>query len=94
MPVAIYHCVCTVSFLTVENYFSLLCLKSGKRKIDLKINVLPEKWKKTHFSLDVKNIKQFLTCNQNMCLIPIFFTNLCYHSGDRVDDFDFHSLRR
>lgn len=51
--------------------------------------MLQEKWKKIHFSLAVKNIKQFLTSNQNMCLIPIFFTNLCYRSGDRVYDFGF-----
>lgn len=44
---------------------------------------------RNNFSLDVKNIKQFLTSNQNTCLIPIFFTNLCYRSGDRVNDFGF-----
>ena len=46
-----------------------------------------KKWKKAYFSLDVKNIKPFLTCNQNICLMPIFVTNLYYHSGDRVHDF-------
>lgn len=31
-----------------------------------------------------EEFEEFLTCNQNTCLIPIFFTDLCYHSGDRV----------